>query len=239
MVPTASSLLATAQQIGAIFETLLIRANVKDSGEARISACLCLTIAELFGASLVVFRSPFPSHAPVLIRSMHEALADLKNLTANPDYLDQIWFENAKQTISVVKEFESDPELQQDQDAISTMAEWRAREQPIYDRLKQQGIGSMSVLDVFKKAGMAPEYGGYRFMCSFTHSNLTTLIARHAGDSHLRFAGPLPFETLKSTLGMAVSIYARAVETLPHYTDIPAADVTTAIDAANASWGPV
>ena len=122
---------------------------------------------------------------------------------------------------------------------MKTMGEWRAREQPIYDSLRQKGVASMSVLDAFKKAGMAPEYGGYRFMCSSTHSNLTTLISRHAGDGHLTFTGSLPFETLKSTLGMAVSIYARAVETLPSYTDIPTGDVAAAMDAANASWGPV
>src|SRR5437879_491278 len=105
MMPAAPSLLTIAEEIGASFEKLLIRANVKDSGEARIPACLYLTIAELFGASLVLVRSPFQSHAPVLIRSMHEALADLKNLTANSAYLEQIWFENAKQTLAV-KEFE-------------------------------------------------------------------------------------------------------------------------------------
>ena len=170
---------------------------------------------------------------------MHEALADLKNLVADASYLEQMLFENARQTLSMVKELEADPDLEKDKDAMKAMAGWRSIEQPIYDKLKGKNLRPLTVVDAFRRAGMAGEYVKYRFMCSFSHSNLTTLIARHAGARSLRFADVLPVETLKSTLGIAASIYTRAIETVPHYTDIPATRVVTAIDAANEKWGPI
>ena len=53
---TAKELLATADAIGASFRELLEGARVNDSGEARISACLCLTIGELYISVIAVFR---------------------------------------------------------------------------------------------------------------------------------------------------------------------------------------
>jgi hypothetical protein len=87
MTAESGQILEAARQIGAAFDKLLTGASVNDSGEARISACLCLTIGEMYGATLIVFDSPFQSHAPLIIRSMHEALADPTNLVVNPVYL--------------------------------------------------------------------------------------------------------------------------------------------------------
>jgi hypothetical protein len=38
---------------------------------------------------------------------------------------------------------------------------------------------------------------------------------------------------------MAISIYARAIETLPRYTDIPSDDVSAVLEAASAKWESV
>ncbi|MBI3917267.1 MAG: hypothetical protein HY322_09695 [Betaproteobacteria bacterium] len=47
-------LISAAEKIGATFEALLEEVEVQDSGEARLSACLFLTIAELYIAMLRV-----------------------------------------------------------------------------------------------------------------------------------------------------------------------------------------
>ena len=234
-----AALLAAGEAVGRNFDALLEQAIVLDTGEARISACLCLTIEEAYVATLAVLRSRAPSHAPVLIRSMHEAVADLMALVANPGHLDQIRFDNADQMLKTVREFAADPDLQDEAEAQAAMAEWRAREQPIYEDLRGRGYRGITVLETFKRAGIARDYAGYRFMCSFAHNNLTTLLARHAGTDHLRVNDDLPVATLKSMLGLAISIFGRAVHTLPNYTTLSAESVKIAIDQADAEWGQV
>lgn len=236
MTMTAENLLAAADDINDLLEPLLLRARVKDSGEARVAMCLYLTIAELYGAALAVYKSQYQSHAPVLIRSMLESLADLLILVTDASHLDQMNFENARQMLNVVKAFEGDVDLQKDADAMMTMKSWRDREQPIYESLKTKGVKPKSILDTFRTAGISREYAGYRFLCSFTHVNINALITRHAGVGHLRFTYDMPLETLRSTLGMAISLYGRAVETLPSYTDIAQIDVVAAINAVDTRW---
>ena len=232
-----NSLLVAADEIGTKFEALFMQASFNDSGEARISACLLLTIAELYIAVLAVLRSPAQSHAGVLIRSMLEALADLNNLVADPNYLDQMHFDNADQMLKTSQGFLDDADLRDDPEVQENMKRWRAIEQEMYDKLKSKGCKPQGPAAKFKLAKMIGEYAtGYRFLCSFSHSDLNTLIARHAGDGQLRFTDTLPPETLKSLLGLAISIYARSVNTLPKYSNLSTAEVQSACDAADSIW---
>jgi len=234
-----ATLLSAAANIGDRFEALLAEARVHDSGEARVAACLCLTIAELHIAVIAVLRSRAQSHAPILVRSMHEALADLKNLIEDSAYVSQMRFDNADQALKTFKGFKNDPDMQDEQEAQNTLAEWIAKEQGTFDELREKGFKPLSAAGKFKKAGMVGEYAtGYRFLCSFSHSDLNTLIARHAGDRHLRFTDMLPPATLESVLGMALTLYTRAVETLLQYTNLSAERVKAAIDSADDIWPP-
>jgi hypothetical protein len=231
------SLLAAAEQISRILEGLLARAKVRGPEVARVSGYLSLTIAELYAAVLAVLRSTAPSHAPVLVRSMHEALADLRNLVANPDYLNQMRYDNAEQMLRTCDGFMQDPDLRGMEEVQKNMGEWRAAEQRIYDELHPRGYRPFGPSKKFKQAGMAGEHAtAYRFLCSFSHSDLNTLIARHAGEGYLRFAAPLPAETLQSVLGLATSIYVGAINTLPAYTTLTVDEVKRAVDAANTVW---
>ena len=228
-----NSLLSAAEEIGAEFEGLLERAAVNDSGHARLSFCLCLTIAELYIGALAVLRSRAQSHAPVLVRSMHEALADLRNLVANPAYFDQIRFDNATQMLKTFRGFLSDPDLRNDKEVQQDMGAWLTKEQQVHDELQARGLKSLKQYDKFKQANMTGEYAtGYRVLCSFTHSNLTTLLARHGGEDHLRFTHPLPLESFKMILRLAINFYIRTLETLPKYTNLTIKEVQTATDAA-------
>ena len=232
-------MISAAEKIGAIFEALLEKVEVQDSGEARISACLILTIAELYIAMLNVIQSRAQSHAPVLIRSMHEALVDLQNLVANSSYVDQMRFDNADQMLKTSDGFQEAPSLKDNKEALNTLAEWSARERKTYDELKAKGYKPLNVFDRFNRVGMAEEYvTSYRFFCSFSHSDLNTLIARHAGPGHLRFTDPIPTETLKSVLSIAINIYGRAVQNLPKVTTVSDDSVRVAVDAVEAIWEP-
>jgi hypothetical protein len=235
-----NTLLSAAEKIGSMFEALLIEMGVQDSGQARIAACLALTIAELFLGVITLLRSRAPSHAPVLVRSMHEALADLKNLVEDGRYLNQMRFDNAEQALKIFKGFQVDETMQDEVEAQKTLREWCLKEQKTYDELKAAGFKTLSILDRFKKVGMATEYAtAYRFLCSFAHSDMNTLVARHAGYAggrHLRFTDNLPPATLKSVLGLALTLYTRAIDTLPRYTNLPPEKVKAVLDAADSLW---
>ncbi len=233
----ASILLDAAEKISADFGMLLSKARVPNSGQARIAACLCLTIAEIHIAVLAVLRSQAQSHAPVLVRSMHEALADLRNLLADARYLDQMRFDNADQVLKTFKGFIDDPDLKDMEEALKFLSECAGIEQEIYDELKGKGLKPLGAAGKFKRANMAGEYAtAYRFLCSFSHTDLNTLLARHAGNGHLRFTDPLPSETLVGMLGLALSLYAHALDTTPKYSDLSTDLVKGAIQAADKMW---
>lgn len=72
------------------FEKLIARANVEDSGVARIGACLILTIFEQFRVAMCLVDAGHASHAAGPIRSMLEGVADLMNLSTSAVYFDQL-----------------------------------------------------------------------------------------------------------------------------------------------------
>jgi hypothetical protein len=231
-------IVGAAERVAATLEALLDKMEVRDSGEARLSACLFLTIGELYIAVLGVLRSRAQSHAPVLVRSMLEAFADLLNLVADSSYTDQMRFDNADQMLKTFGGFQE--ALKDDKDALKKLGEWIARERAILDETKAKGYKSLTISERFKRAELVEEYAtGYRFFCSFSHSDINTLLARHADTKHLRFTDALPIETLKSVLSTSINIYGRAAQTLPMYTNISAEEVKAAVDRAEAIWAPI
>lgn len=136
----AKDFFIAGDEIGRLFPDLLGKVQVGDSGEARMKTCLCLTVAELYDAVMAVLKSCAQSHALVLIRSMYETLADLKNLAKDPRYLDQMRFNDAWQAMKIIEEFENNAELQEDQVAMATVASLHEHEQPVFADLKAKGI---------------------------------------------------------------------------------------------------
>ena len=90
-MPDIPQLLAEADAAKLRLDGLLFRVNVQDSGEARVAATLCLTIAEQFAGVLHLVRGGFSSHAPILVRSMLEGLADLLNFSGRRRWVDQLF----------------------------------------------------------------------------------------------------------------------------------------------------
>jgi hypothetical protein len=228
-------LLAAAHEVKRLYDEVLMRANVQDSGEARISATLCLTIAEQFGAMLCLTDGGFSSHAPILVRSMLEGLANLINLVNDANYLDQIRYENARSDVILFDEYAADPEMQNDKEAIATLANWKSKAQPIRDELAGKGFKKQDVIAKFKKANILPNYVAYRVFCSFAHNQLTTLLARHAGE-FLHYHYEAPAAMTASTLTVAVSILSQAINMLPSFTNITSDELKIVIDIADANW---
>ncbi len=237
-MPDPAALVSAAVKIGEIFEALLKEGAVQDRYEARIAACIYLTIAELNLGVVATLRSRAQSHAPVLVRSMHEALADLKNVVEDPAYANQMRFDNADQMLKTFKGFLDAPDLQDDEEAKKSLAGWVSKEKKIFDELKAKGFTPLSSCwTSSRKLGWQTSMRRvYRFLCSFSHNDLNTLLGRHGAVDKLRFTDPLPAEMLHSVVYFLIGIYGRAVETLPKYTTLSAEKVKTAIDSADDVW---
>lgn len=228
-------MLAAGREIKHRYDEVLIQANVQDRGEARVSASLCLTIAEQFDAMLCLIAGGFSSHAPILVRSMLEGLANLINLVNEPGYLQQIRYENARSDVILFDEYASDPEIQRDREAIAKLAEWKDKAKPVRDELADKGFKTLDVQEKFRKAKISQNYVAYRVYCSFAHNQLTTLLARHAG-KFLHYHYEAPVAMTASTLTVAVSIVSRALDMLPSFTDISADELKSVIHTADANW---
>ena len=95
-MPNITSMLVAAHDIKAQLDVLLLRGRVQDSGEHRVAATLCLTIAEQFAATLHLIEGGFSSHAPVMVRSMLEGHANLLNVVKDSTFVEQIRYDNAR-----------------------------------------------------------------------------------------------------------------------------------------------
>lgn len=236
-MPRLNELIGTAKAAKDQVDVILLKAIVSDSGEARVAASLCLSIAEQFAATILLVEGQHSAQAAIIVRSMLEGLADLLNLVRDPKYLDQMRLENAQSDVVLFKGFLDDNSIREDLTAIKTLNAWRAKALPIRDQLRSEGLGRQQVKQKFKAAGIQSEYNAYRVLCSFAHNQLTTLIARHAGPAVLRYHGDLPEETIKSILSVALAILCKAINALPKFTDVEALEVTTTLDRIDVMWG--
>jgi len=226
-----------AEEIGASLENVFVKITPHRTSAARIGACLFLTIAELHLGVLATFRSRAPSTAPTLIRTMHEALVDLTLVSRDPSHLDQMRFDASDQALKVFAGFLDDEDLKSDEEAVSTLTRWIANDRAVREELSSRGLKARSVLSRFKAADMAHEYAtGYRWLCSFTHTSLHTLKARHRGNGELRFGYPLPDKTTEILLGMELGFYLRAFEFLPLVSDLPRDTARAVAAACREAW---
>lgn len=236
-MPDLSKRTKAAHEVKARYDEMSVSASVNDSGEARISATLCLTISEQFAAVLHLVEGGFSTQALVIVRSMLEGLASLLNLIKNPNYLDQIKFDNARADIALFEECAADPVIRKDDADFVALKASKDKAQPIVDELKAKGVKQQNIFEQFKQAGMANNYVAYRILYSYGHNQLSTLLERHATvNFELRYHHPAPEESIESTLTGALSILCRAMETLPKFTNLAAPDVMRVIDAADVTW---
>jgi hypothetical protein len=179
-MPNIPAMLVAAHDIKAQIDELLLRGRVQDSGEHRVAATLCLTIAEQFAATLHLIEGSFSSHAPVMVRSMLEGHANLLNLVGDPAFVDQIRYDNARADVVLFTEYAADPELQGNADAQETLARWKADAEPVRDELEAKGYGKLDVYQRFKRANIEP----VRFLVCRGHETITEITSydRHNRD---------------------------------------------------------
>jgi hypothetical protein len=229
MTKKASEFMGTAIAIAERLDGMLAAAQYRTADHEQCAARLCLTIAEAYSGVLALSESPAQSHAPTLTRTMLEALVNLKNLIADPTFLDQMRFDNAAQQLKTFAGWRDHPDAGIDEEGRRALGRWIAIEQKIYDATCTEERKALGVYGRFERAGMLDSYQTvYRFLCSFSHNNLTTLGVRHGRGPSLRFRQPLPAETFARTMYGAANLYAEAIKTTPAYSNISEADALAA-----------
>jgi hypothetical protein len=235
-MPEFDKMFKAARSAKERIDAMLLRANVQDSGEARVSATFLLTIAEQFAAVVHLVEGRFSHHAPILVRSMLDELADLRNLVDDPNYLDQLKFEDARSHILIVDDLMADADVSSDPSMVAKLAEWKQKYQPICDTLKSQGLKPRRATEKFRRAKVSSLYVSFRVLSSDAHGQLTNLIARHAGDWELRYHFEPPRKSTESLLTIALAILCQAANLSPKFTDVSAAEMMKAIDDIEADW---
>jgi len=228
---------AAATTILEKYEGLIGRANVADSGEARIGASLSLTIFEQFRAALCLVDSGYASHAAGPIRSMLEGVADLMNLSANADYLDQLRYENARANVALFNEISRLDNVPED--TAATFAQWREREEPVRKELRKAGYDKLAIEAKLNRVDLGEAYVSYRILCAQVHTSIASLIARHAGRermTELEYCRPTEPPVVGMLLMIAVDLLVRAGSELHCFTDLTEDEVNAVAEEATRIW---
>jgi hypothetical protein len=182
---------------------LAMKANVRTDEAAAIGAGLCLTSQELFAAVILLTDHGLASHAPAHVRTMLEALADVRNLANVPAYFEQMKFDDARSNLKLFEGYSAIAGMPQD--AIDTLKKWTAKARPAFDADKAAGYKKRRIDQKLRMAGLEQEYVSYGFLCGFTHNQLTAIVARH-GKHELRYLHGPPYDTMVGVLGLGLSM---------------------------------
>ncbi|HMC12842.1 MAG TPA: DUF5677 domain-containing protein [Gallionellaceae bacterium] len=228
-------MLAIAKQLKGSLDELLFQVKVNDSGEARVSATIHLSVGEQFAATIYLIEGGYSHHAPIMVRSMLEGFANLMNLVKDPRFLDQINYENAVNDLKMFDSYLEDPAIQQDKEATANLLQWKANAMMHKDQMTAKGCtGKQSVWEKCKNAHILSAYVSYRTLSAFAHGQLTILLARHAGNSELRYHDEAPIETTASILRIAASIFRDSFNNMiQHYTNVDAKTLEATIEIAD------
>jgi len=233
-MPIDARLVMAGAEANEVFGRLVAKMEIDDLESARAAGMLVASIAEMMSAVLLLMGSPVQSHAPVLLRSMIEALVDLKCLVADERYLEQLEFNDLHQLVRVFRDFADDPRFMADENRAQQIAGMRARIEPRYEELRP-GKAPIDAATRFRRAGMAGDYVAYRTYCTWSHNQLFALQGRHRPRGTIEMGAAMPQDTQRSVLTNAVSFYARALEVVPNFaTNIEADEVREAINIVDA-----
>lgn len=153
----------------------------EQSAERVASFCLHGRIIDLASSVLALFQSRDVAGIPHLVRGQLEAFADLRNLSAIPNYvrnMEAAYFNGFARVLrGIVRE-------SIDQKGISDVSETLKLAEGKLAQLKNQGANVLNIFDRFSKAELTSEYYSvYSYLCTHAHNNISALEARHIDKS--------------------------------------------------------
>ena len=117
---------------------------------------------------------------PLIARGMLEAFVDLKNLSENKTYGNDLEMSYLSEWLRVAKESDSSEnpflrDVRESENLSRQIEEWESQ----VIELKIKGANKLSQYQKFELAGMSHEYRSiYNFLCAHSHNNKRALIER-------------------------------------------------------------
>ncbi|WP_155295361.1 DUF5677 domain-containing protein [Chromobacterium violaceum] len=210
----------------------------KDSESSKMAAGFFVSMASKYSAILYMAKSEHVSQIPILLRSMFEALADLKNIVNCEGYLDQIIFNDATEmksmVISALKQREViGEEVVFELEMIKTEAEKRIKQA---QSVLGENVSKMSTAKKIENAGLEHAYSIYKSLCGFSHNQITAIAMQYIGDDGFLNLNPPPSGLAVAVIGQANLYFEMACHTIPDFMDISEEEVFSSIAAAKVVW---
>ena len=232
--PGEERFLGEVESIGGTALALIAGIHTKPGESIRAAAALACTVAELFTASLAVLRSPAPSHAMTLARSMLDAYADMSILIGDGAHLERLQLASCRNVVDVVEGFMSDDETRGD---VKPEMLRKAREaQQIVERLTRKGVKTDTGEEKFRRAGLLKLYCAFQVACSSTHNDLTTLDARHVREDGLGIFESMSRPTMKSVCGIVLAILFQTIDRMSEISDLSRDRATAVMNELDGRW---
>jgi hypothetical protein len=236
---TKAQLLRQARDVGHVLIDALVTGEASTSGpnagdnvrerkakdgtyRTLVAASLVASICDGFTATLAVLRSRGQGQVFSVLRSMHEALADLILLGKDPSYIQRIGYvEMQKLTTQLQNLLHKThcPTLTTDERSrvLAALVDCGR----CLKELRRAGItGGLDAKVKFERAGMGQEYRTvYNLLSGFGHNAPGTLAYRHlaADRPQLRLGKRLDRDTLYASVFFACRTLMRAVDLLQHH----------------------
>lgn len=199
----------------------IVRERKAKDGTYRtlVAASLVASICDGFTATLAVLRSRGQGHVFSILRSMHEALADLILLGKDPSYIERIGYVEMQRLTTQLQNMlhkTHRPALTADERSrvLGALVDCGR----CLKELRRAGItGGLDPKLKFERAGMEQEYRTvYYLLSGFGHYARGTLGYRHlaADRSHLGLGKRLDRDTLYASVYFACRTLMRAVDQL-------------------------
>jgi hypothetical protein len=222
-------LLDAANKLTKNLEGILLNATFIKDDPNRMAGSLALTIFELHIGVLTLMGSYSQSHSPLLVRSMQETFVNLKCLSNDELFLNQIHHDDAHQNVKIFSEFLK--ALDANDSTREEIQQRLVKQQSTLETHKKNKVGKLFIGDKFKLAGLGQSYAAYSVMCSFTHNNATTVYARHGTGDTLDFANELPIETFKMILRISVLTFIDVLNLLPNFSNVSQEKLDEVLDS--------
>ncbi|TAN45518.1 MAG: hypothetical protein EPN22_02495 [Nitrospirae bacterium] len=121
------------------------------------------------------------SGVPIILRTVLETFADLKNLSADENYVNLMQASYLHEWLRIFKEAKNgDNPYIEKISQVENLNQVYAEHEDNLQKLKENNYTPLSHFKRFEKAGMADEYRSiYNFVCSHSHSNIRSLYDRY------------------------------------------------------------
>lgn len=172
----------------------------KNNKQHRYLIFLYCRIVELTQGCRVLIEKKIISAVPILLRTVLETFADLKNLSNDGNYINSMDASDLYEWLRIFKEAESgDNEYLKLISKMENFKQTYAEHETELNKLKEKQIVPLNNFERFKKAEMLDEYRSvYNSLCCDSHSNIRSLLKDYTNINKndftvLCFKDPDPF----------------------------------------------